>query len=160
MLQTKNMGEALKKRVKQARFNHPAQEALINLLIAASYIRELLDSACSQFGITHGQYNVLRILRGANPNGYARNEIAERMVEKAPDVTRLVDRLEEQGLVKRERSDEDRRQSITRITQKGLDLLKQVDAQVKQVHEHFRGKLSIKDCEQLSQLCENIYGEQ
>lgn len=160
MLQPISMGEALKKRVKQARFNSPAQEALINLLIAASHIREQLDSACSEFGITHGQYNVLRILRGANPNGYARNEIAERMVEKAPDVTRLVDRLEGQGLVKRDRSDEDRRQSITRITQKGLDLLVQVDEQIKQVHEDFRSRLSVKDCEQLSRLCEGIYGEQ
>jgi DNA-binding MarR family transcriptional regulator len=154
------MGEALKQRVKQAKFSNPAQEALINLLIAASYVREQLDSACADFGITHGQYNVLRILRGANPNGYARNEISERMIEKAPDVTRLVDRIEKQDLVARERSDEDRRQSITRITQKGLDLLVQVDAKVKEVHENFRGRLSVKDCEQLSRLCESIYREE
>lgn len=153
------MGEALRKRVKQVKFNSPAQEALINLLIAASYVREQLDSACSRFGITHGQYNVLRILRGANPNGYSRNEIAERMVEKAPDVTRLVDRLETQDFVKRERSDEDRRQSITRITQKGLDLLVQVDVQVNEVHKNFGDRLSVKESKKLSHLCESIYDE-
>lgn len=63
------------------------------MLIAASRIREQLDKACVEFGITHGQYNVLRILRGINPDGDARNEISQRMIEKAPDVTRLVDRL-------------------------------------------------------------------
>jgi DNA-binding MarR family transcriptional regulator len=82
------------------------------------------------------------------------------MIEKAPDVTRLVDRLEKQELVARERSDEDRRQSITRITQKGLDLLVQVDAKVKEVHENFSSRLPVKDCEQLSRLCESIYREE
>jgi DNA-binding MarR family transcriptional regulator len=154
------MGEALKKRVRQAKFTSPAQEALINLLIAAAHIREKLDSACSQFNITHGHYNVLRILRGASPEGYARNEISDRMIEKAPDVTRLVDRLEEQGLVKRERSEEDRRQSITKITEKGLDLLAQVDARVNEVHERFKDGLSVTDCKQLSRICEGIYGDQ
>ncbi|MDQ3799336.1 MAG: MarR family transcriptional regulator [Acidobacteriota bacterium] len=153
------MGEALRKRVKQARFNSPAQEALINLLIAASHVREQLDAACCEFGITHGQYNVLRILRGVSPNGYARNEITERMIEKAPDVTRLVDRLEQQGLVERRRSGEDRRQSITGITQKGLDLIVQVDSRIKKVHEDFRRKVSVENCRRLSQLCESIYGE-
>lgn len=153
------MGEALKKRVKQAKFTSPAQEALINLLIAASHVREQLDAACAEFGITHGQYNVLRILRGAHPNGYPRSEIGERLVERAPDVTRLVDRLEGQGLVERERSDEDRRQSIARITQKGLDLLVQVDLQIKNVHEDFRRKLSAENCRRLSRLCESIYEE-
>lgn len=154
------MGEALKRRVKQARFSSPAQEALINLLIAASHVRERLDVVCAEYGITHGQYNVLRILRGASPNGYSRNEIAERMIEKAPDVTRLIDRLEGQGFVERTRSDEDRRQSITRITQKGLNLLSQIDPQIKKVHEHFKQKVSAKNCELLSQLCESVYDEQ
>ncbi len=154
------MGKALEKRVKQARFSSPAQEALVNLLIAASYVRERLDAACAEFGITHGQYNVLRILRGARPNGFPRNEIGGRMIEKAPDVTRLVDRLEGQGLVERERSDEDRRQSIARITQKGLDLLEQVDSQIKKVHADFGRKLSAEDCRQLSQLCESVYDEE
>jgi DNA-binding MarR family transcriptional regulator len=154
------MGEALKKRVKQAKFTSPAQEALINLLIAASHVREQLDAACAESGITHGQYNVLRILRGAHPDGLPRNEIGDRLIEKAPDVTRLVDRLEGQGLVERERSDEDRRQSIARITQKGLDLLEQVDSQIKKVHEDFRRKVSPENCKRLSKLCESVYKEE
>lgn len=154
------MGEALKKRVKQIRFKSPAQEALINLLIASSYMRDRLDSVCEEFGITHGQYNVLRILRGANNDGYSRLEISERMIEKAPDVTRLVDRLEKQGLVERDRSDEDKRQSITRITQKGLELLLQIDPQIKKVHEHLEFKVSLENCKRLSEVCERIYSEE
>lgn len=154
------MGKALEKRVKQAKFASSAQEALINLLIAASHIRERLDAACEQFGITHGQYNVLRILRGARPAGFARNEIGERMIEKAPDVTRLIDRLEKQGLVERGRSEDDRRQSIARITPEGLALLELVDSEIKRVHDDFGRQVNAENCLRLSQLCESIYGEE
>jgi DNA-binding MarR family transcriptional regulator len=154
------MGEALKKRVKQIKFSSRAQEALINLLIAAGYMRARLDAVCEEFGITHGQYNVLRILRGAKINGYSRLQISERMIEKAPDVTRLVDRLEKQGLVERSRSDEDKRESITRITQKGLELLLQIDPRIKKVHEHFEFKVKLENCGRLTDLCERIYSEE
>src|SRR5215470_9090161 len=112
------MGEALKKRLKQARFEDSVQEAMLNLLVAASHIRERTEQMCLRHNITSAQYNVLRILRGAHPEGYPRCEIATRMVEKAPDVTRLIDRLQQQGLVERVRSEEDRRHSLTKITSK------------------------------------------
>ena len=153
------MGEALKRRVKQERFDSPAHEAMLNLMVAADHVRERVDRVCSEYGITHGQYNVLRILKGVSPEGHPRCEIAGRMLERAPDVTRLVDRLETQGLVERDRSEEDRRLSITRITPKGLDLLLQMQPRLEEVHRYFSERVSRRDCRELSRICEGIYAE-
>src|SRR3954447_10460904 len=110
---------------------------MLNLFVAVDHLRGKAIEVCSRFGITHGQYNVLRILRGAHPDGHPRCEIAKRMIEKAPDVTRLVDRLEAMSLVERVRSDGDRRLSIARITPKGLQLLKDMDPEMKAVGTYF-----------------------
>jgi DNA-binding MarR family transcriptional regulator len=149
----------LKKRIQQERFEGPLQEALLNLLVAAGYLRERFERVCAEHGITHGQYNVLRILRGARPRGLSRCEIAVRLVERAPDVTRLVDRLEQQGFVERARSDEDRRLSISRITAAGLELLKRMEPAIRAEHEHFGERISLRDRRELSRICEGIYGE-
>ena len=81
------------------------------------------------------------------------------MLEKAPDVTRLVDRLEHQKLVERVRSDEDRRLSITRITQAGLDLLNTMDPAMQRLNREFGERISRRDCRELSRICEGIYAE-
>jgi DNA-binding MarR family transcriptional regulator len=153
------MGKALQSRITQARFESPAQEAMFNLLIAAGHVRERLDRACSEFGITHGQYNVLRILKGVHPEGHPRCEIARRMLEKAPDVTRLIDRLEQQKYVERDRSEDDRRLSVTRITRKGLDLLDRMQPALKAVHDYFADRVSLSDRRELSRICEGLYAD-
>ena len=154
------MGEALKRRLKQEKFESPLQEAMLNLLVAASHVREQVDRVCEQYGITNAQYNVLRILRGAHPDGYPRCEIACRMIDRAPDVTRLIDRLEQQKLVARDRSDEDRRLSITRITQKGLDLLERMNASLEEVHRHIGERMSLADRREMSRICEGLYDQE
>jgi DNA-binding MarR family transcriptional regulator len=153
------MGEALKQRIKQERFESSLQEAVLNLLVAAGHVREQLDRVCAEFDVTHGQYNVLRILRGAHPEGYPRCEIANRMLERAPDVTRLIDRLEQRGLVERGRSEEDGRMSITRITKAGLDLLDRMAPRINDVNAHLAERISLRDRRDLSRICEGIYGE-
>jgi DNA-binding MarR family transcriptional regulator len=153
------VGEALKRRIKQARFDSPAQEAMLNLLVAAGHVRQLVDHACAAADITHGQYNALRILRAAHPNGYPRCEIAARMVERAPDVTRLIDRLERRGLVERARTVEDRRLSITRITRAGLDVLRRLDPHVFDIQRRLSSRIAARDLRELSRLCEDIYRE-
>src|SRR5258705_12427220 len=120
------MGRVLKHRLKLGRDPGPGQEAILNLLVAAGHLRTRLDRICEAQEITTGQYNVLRILRGARREGFARCEIALRMVERAPDVTRLIDRLEAQGLVERDRSGGDRRRSVSKITDRGLRLLERI----------------------------------
>jgi DNA-binding MarR family transcriptional regulator len=154
------MGEALKKRIKQtADFASPAEEAMLNLMVAADHVRSRLDRVCAESGLTHGQYNVLRILRGVYPEGHPRCEIAARMLEKAPDVTRLVDRLEAQGLVERERSEEDRRLSVTRITKKGLGVLDKMDSALGEIKRYVGERVSRRDCRELSRICEGLYAE-
>ena len=95
------VGDVLKQRIRQSKFDSPAHEALLNLLVAAGHVRALVDEACAGHDITQPQFNVLRILRGAHPGGLPRGEISARMIERAPDVTRLIDRLETAGLVDR-----------------------------------------------------------
>jgi DNA-binding MarR family transcriptional regulator len=154
------MSNALKRRIKQtADFESPAVEAMLNLMVAADHVRALVDRICSGFGITRGQYNVLRILRGAEREGHPRCEIAARMVESAPDVTRLLDRLENQELVLRERSDEDKRHSVARISEKGLRLLEEIEPELKAMHDALSERLSIAECVALSHICEKIYDE-
>ena len=153
------MGELLKSRIKQDQFENPVQEAMLNLLVAAGHLRSRLDQVSASYEITHQQYNVLRILKGKHPEGYPRCEISNRMIEKAPDVTRLIDRLQQQGLVERGRSEEDRRLSITRITRAGLRLLESMQPRIEEVYSYFAERVSLRDRRELSRICEGLYGE-
>jgi len=100
------------------------------------------------------QYNVLRILRGAVPDGLACGEISERMVTRDPDITRLLDRLEKRGLVARSREKADRRVVTARIADAGLELLKKLDETVTRMHKTQLGHLDTKAQEGLIRLLE------
>jgi DNA-binding MarR family transcriptional regulator len=108
-------------------FRSPAQEAGIALMRAADAFRRTLTEVVAPHGITLQQYNVLRILRGAGPAGLPTLAVGERMIERTPGVTRLLDRLEADRLVIRNRCEEDRRRVFARITDRGLDLLARID---------------------------------
>jgi DNA-binding MarR family transcriptional regulator len=94
-------------------------------------VEQLLKSA----GLTGAQYNVLRILRGAEPVGLACRAIGDRMISHDPDMTRLLDRMEKRELITRERQSNDRRVVKTRITKKGLEILKPLDQPVHELHQ-------------------------
>jgi len=98
------MGTALAKRLVQSRFESPVQVAILNLLVAASYLQEQNERLLAEHNLSPAQYNVLRILKGVHPEGHPRCEIARRMIERAPDLTRMIDGLERRGLVERARS--------------------------------------------------------
>jgi DNA-binding MarR family transcriptional regulator len=151
------MTKALSRRLKQPRFSSAQQEALLSVVVAAGTINDLMDVVCERHGLTRSQYNVLRILRGVYPEGHPRCEIAQRMVERAPDVTRLVDRLQAQGLVRRSRGSNDQRQAITRITAKGLKLLESIHPEVEANGISLLGKLSDTECHELSRLSSLIF---
>ena len=151
------MTEALSRRLKQARFANPQQEAVLSLAVAASTLNDLLDEICKSHGLTRPQYNVLRILRGVHPKGHPRCEIAQRMVERAPDITRLVDRLQTRGLVRRTRGGDDQRQAVTHITAKGLKLLQTIQPELETQTTARLSKLSDQDCYELSRLCAAIF---
>jgi DNA-binding MarR family transcriptional regulator len=111
-------------------FRTREQEATLGLLRTADAVKRSLAQVIEPHGITPQQYNVLRILRGAGPDGLPTLTIGERMIEQTPGVTRLVDRLERKGLVARAPCSKDRRRVFCCITAKGLDLLKELDEPV------------------------------
>jgi DNA-binding MarR family transcriptional regulator len=154
------MTEALSRRLKQAEFSSPSQEALLSVMVAAATLNERMERVCAEHKITSAQYNVLRILRGVYPEGHARCEIACRMIERAPDITRLLDRLEARRLVRRTRGSEDHRQTVTYITSKGLKLLDAMQPRTEEETARILRKLSDEDCRQLSRLCAAIFQEE
>ena len=153
------MTEALRQRLKQSEFASPAQEALLSVIVAASTLNELMDHLCAEHKITRPQYNVLRILRGVYPQGHPRCEIACRMLDRAPDITRLVDRLQVRKLVRRARGREDQRQAVTYITAKGIKLLDTMRPRIEANTAGVLSRLSDGDCRELSRLCGLIFGE-
>lgn len=144
---------SIRERVHQDRFKNPGQEAVVSLLVAAGHARQEMEAVCREHGLTHDQYNVLRILRGVHPQGHPRYRIAERLIERAPDVTRLLDRLEKQGLVERYRSDEDLRLSFSRITEDGLALLAGMDGALEAAQARVTRSLEPDELRELIHLC-------
>lgn len=153
------MGKVLRQRLRQARFESPVQEACFNVIVASGHLRERVDRVLARHRVTAAQFNVLRILRGAQPGGLPRCEIAPRMLERAPDVTRIVDRLVEAGYVERAKSEEDGRHSIARITRKGLLLLERLDPELGATFQQLAQRIGPRDAETLSRLCELLYAE-
>lgn len=150
----------LAQRIKQTKgFESPAQEAMLNLFVAAARVRREVEQVCQQYDIQFSHYNVLRILRGVHPEGHPRCEIIDRMLDPSPDVTRLTDKLVERDLVRRMRSQEDRRMTIHKITDKGLELLEEMQPEITAVQERFGERVAPRDLEHLSRICEDIYAE-
>jgi DNA-binding MarR family transcriptional regulator len=133
---------SLQDELKQSKlFRSLEQEALLSIERTAAVLGHDLADALREYEITPTQYNVLRILRGAGEKGLCRNEVRDRLVSQVPDVTRLLDRMEEMQLVERERAEEDRRMVFTRITRKGSQLLARLDEPVVQLHHAQLGHL-------------------
>jgi DNA-binding MarR family transcriptional regulator len=133
----------LQHEIKQSRpFASPEQEAMLSIERTAAVLMHAFGETVREFGITGTQFNVLRILRGAGDAGLCRNVIRDRLVAQVPDVTRLLDRLEKEGLITRDRDTKDRRLVLTRITREGLGLLKRLDPVVAEAHERHLGHLS------------------
>jgi DNA-binding MarR family transcriptional regulator len=109
------------------------EELLVSLLRTTDVLQERFEAMIRPFNISMTQYNVLRILRGAEPGGRTCGEIGERMIAREPDVTRLLERLEKAGLIRRTRDSKDRRVVVTRITNAGLKLLDELDPKLREL---------------------------
>jgi DNA-binding MarR family transcriptional regulator len=116
-------------------FHSRGQEAYLALLRTADDMRRRVSLVLEPAGVTLQQYNVLRILRGAGAEGLPTLAIGERMIERTPGVTRLIDRMEERGWVVRERCTEDRRRVWCKITERGRRLIEPLDARVNTVDD-------------------------
>ena len=153
------MGTILKRRLKQPHFDSTEQEAVLNILVCSNHIKSHIEAVCLKHGITHSKFNVLRILNGKYPEGYARGDIINRMVDPAPDVTRLIDRLIKQELVERFKSDQDKRFSFTRITKKGRNVLQKINPNIDSLFKIVSNKLNKTERKLLSVLLEKIYSD-
>lgn len=127
-------------------------EVFVVLQRTANDLLQSSETLLKTAGLSHTQYNVLRILRGAMPAGLACREIAERMITRDPDITRLLDRLEAHGWVRRARERTDRRIITTRITADGLKLLKRLDEPVARLHREQLGPVGEKKLRALLRL--------
>src|SRR5260221_6928651 len=132
--------------------------AFIALQKAADKLAVKAEQLLKSNGLTGAQYNVLRILRGAEPDGLACSTISERMISHDPDMTRLLDRMEKRNLITRQRQSDDRRVVKTRITSAGLELLKRLDLPVREMHKRqfaHMGHARVKTlADLLDEICE------
>ena len=136
-------------------FARRAEEATVGLLLTTDVVRRWGESLVAPYGVTLQQYNVLRILRGSRPDGLPTLEIAARMLERAPGITRLLDRLERKGLIRRQRCPEDRRQVLCFITPKGLTRVDDATAAIRKARQPMN-RLSQKDLATLIRLLDVV----
>lgn len=149
----------LRQELRQQRpFGSLAQEAFLSLARTETVLRDGIERLLTPHGLTLTQYNVLRVLRGAEAGGLCRNEIRDRLVTRMPDVTRLLDRMEAAGLIQRVRSTKDRRQVNTTLTPRGRKLVNDLDAPMAKAHEKQLGHLDAKQMKTLIDLLAQARG--
>src|SRR6185503_5968650 len=132
------------------------QEAGLSIKRTSAELDYRVSEVLKPSGITATQYNALRILRGAGKEGLCRNEVRDRLIARVPDATRLLDRMEEMGLVARAREGDDRRFVTTRITRAGLDVLEELDDSVLALAKELLGHLSAEKLRMLIDLLGEI----
>jgi DNA-binding MarR family transcriptional regulator len=133
------MSEILKEIQQRHPFPTKAEEAAVSLLRTVAVLSQAMEDFLKKHDLTRTQYNVLRILRGAGDAGWSCKEIGERLVQREPDITRLLGRLEKRGLISRKRDLADRRSVLTKITQRGLLLLRTLQPDLSRIsHDQFR----------------------
>jgi len=128
----------------------------VTMLKLADSLSQEAELVIRSVGLTPAQYNVLRILRGAEPDGLLCRGIADRMISRDPDMTRLLDRMEKQAWITRERQQDDRRVIKTRITPEGLKLLKKLDQPVHDLHKRQFRHMSAARLKMLAELLDEV----
>ena len=145
----------LKHEIAQERpFSSKEEEALLNLLRTSDCLHRAFQRGTRQWGVTSTQYNVLRILRGAHPQGLTCTAIGDRMITAEPDITRLLARMKVLKLIKQQRDKRDRRVVWTQISTAGLELLEKMDAEITRMPRELLGHLDPKELDELIRLLE------
>jgi DNA-binding MarR family transcriptional regulator len=151
------MPSRLQAEIKQTKpFPRRSSEALLSVMRTAALLEHQLNEALRPYAITELQYNVLRILRGAGKDGLCGREIGERLVSKVPDVSRLLDRMEDLGLMTRERDPDDRRHVTARVTPKGLKILIDAEPTLRAIEERHTGTLSAAELKDLVEALDAV----
>ena len=151
------MSSSLASEIKQTRpFRSVHEEATLSITRTAAVLEHSLAKALKPFDVTPTQYNVLRILRGAGEEGLCRNEVGRRLIRPVPDVTRLLDRMEELGLVARRRGSTDRRFVTTTLSKKGHEVVDRLDVEICAIHREQLGHLEEPRLRQLIELLTDV----
>jgi len=146
---------SLGKEIKKAKpFDSLEQEAMLNVVRTADVLASEVADFLKPSGLSATQYNVLRILRGAGPDGLPCGEVAQRMITRDPDVTRLLDRMEKRKLISRCREKKDRRVVCARITETGERMLADLDPLVIEAHRKQLGHLTAEQLKLFIELLE------
>ena len=149
------MSTKLKDEIKQGKpFESLEAEVFLNLVRTADALSRGVEDILKLAGLSHAQYNVLRILRGAGEQGLCCREVAERMITRDPDITRLLDRLERRDLLARSRDSKDRRVITVRITAGGQKLLKDLDGPMSEYNRKLLSHMDKSDLRKLVELLE------
>jgi DNA-binding MarR family transcriptional regulator len=145
---------SIEKEIK-SKFTSPQQKAHINLIYTHNYLENISSAVFKQQGVTMQQYNVLRILKGAFPDSKTPTQVKEVMLDKNPDLTRLIDRLVKKNLVVRKDCEKNRRQVNLSITKEGIDYLDKINPEISKATS-FMQVLTNKEAETLSDLLDKL----
>ena len=149
----------IEKDIHQNKFRDSKQKAMVNLLYTYGWTMERIKTFLNNSGITHQQYNILRILRGSFPDPLSTLQIRERMLDRMSDTSRIVDRLVSKGLVKKTQCSKDKRLVDVVIADKGQKLLKKLDSEQDRMDQIMKN-LTEKDAEMLSNLLDKLRTEE
>ena len=145
----------LEQAIKSTKFKNETHKATLNILYTAWWLKTKMSKELKEFGLTHEQYNVLRILKGKHPEQMCVKDIGCRMIEKSSNVPRIIDRLEVKKLAKRSTSVVDKRETVITLTQSGITILSATNEMVNQVMDAVL-EISENDAKELNQLLEKM----
>lgn len=144
--------------IKQVKFRDSYHKALVNLIYTSNWLRDANGKVFREHDILSQHYNVLRIIKGKHPEPISPGEIKEVMLDKASDVTRLIDKLVAKGLVNRGLCEANRRKMDVTITPAGEELIQTLEKPINKLHNQLKKRISPEEAEQLSTLLDTLRG--
>lgn len=145
----------IEEEINQKKFNNEFQKATVNLIYTNNWLTTKQKRFLGEYGITLQQFNVLRILRGQNPESISTSAIRDRMLDRSSDASRIVDRIHKQGLVQKKVCPTDKRLVDVKISSKGLKLLEKIDERAEEL-ESALGKLNVEEAKELNRLLDKM----
>lgn len=148
----------LEDEIVQKKFKSEHQKAMVNIVYTSNWLSALHGHHLKPFGLTQQQFNILRILRGQHPQPATIRLLTERMLDKMSNASRLVEKLRQKELVERDPCQEDRRQVNVKISQKGLELLKELDVAMEDADMMIRNGLTEEEAKELNRMLDKLRG--
>ncbi len=145
----------LEQAIQSNKFRNEVQKAGLNILYTAWWLKTITYKELKDFGLTHEQYNILRILKGKHPQQMCVKDIASRMIEKNSNVPRIVDKLEDKKLVSRSQGEADGRQTVIELTQAGINILASCTIKINELYDKML-TINHKEAESLNTLLEKV----